>query len=117
MIIKIFEKTIPNFILRYREKIAIKKIRKKFSKMKQYETFREIYLKKLWSPESIKSDHKFYSGVGSYFPEFVDKYIDEIEKPKDIDWNILDTINEYLLCFLSFHIINIKYLKSIKLVI
>ena len=59
MIIKIFKKTIPNFILRYREKIAIKKIRKKFSKMKQYETFREIYLKKLWSPESIKSDHKF----------------------------------------------------------
>ena len=80
MIIKIFKKTIPNFILRYREKIAIKKIRKKFSKMKQYEIFREIYLKKLWSPESIKSDHKFYSGVGSYFPEFVDKYIDEIEK-------------------------------------
>ena len=80
MIIKIFKKTIPNFILRYREKNAIKKIRKKFSKMKQYETFREIYLKKLWSPESIKSDHKFYSGVGSYFPEFIDKYINEIEK-------------------------------------
>ena len=58
----------------------IKKIRKKFSKMKKHEIFREIYLKKLWSPASIKSDYKFYSGTGSYLPELTNDYIREIKK-------------------------------------
>ena len=80
MIEKIFKKFIPNIFLRYREKNAIKKMRVKFSKMGKYEIFREIYLKKLWSPESVKFDHKFYSGIGSYLPELIDNYILEIKK-------------------------------------
>jgi len=79
MIKKIIKKFIPNLILRYREKILIEKMRIKFSKMEQYEIFREIYLNKLWSPEPKKSDHEFYSGVGSYFPELVNDYITKIE--------------------------------------
>ncbi len=80
MIKKIVKKFIPNIFLRYREKNTIKKVRAKFSKMGKYEIFREIYLKKLWSPESVKFDHKFYSGIGSYLPELIDNYIFEIKK-------------------------------------
>ena len=79
MIEKIIKKFIPNIFLRYREKNAIKKMRVKFSKMGKYEIFREIYLKKLWSPEPVKFEHKFYSGIGSYLPELVDNYIFEIK--------------------------------------
>ena len=79
MIEKIIKKFIPNIFLRYREKNTVKKMREKFSKMKKNQIFREIYLKKLWSPESVKFKHKFYSGIGSYLPELVDNYILEIK--------------------------------------
>ena len=80
MIVKILKKIIPNFILQYREKKINKKTRKKFLNMKQDEIFKEIYLNKLWTPKNIKLEHKFYSGVGSYFSEFVEKYIEEINQ-------------------------------------
>ena len=79
MIEKIIKKFIPNIFLRYREKNIVKKMREKFSKMEKNQIFREIYLKKLWSPESVKFKHKFYSGIGSYLPELVDNYILEIK--------------------------------------
>ena len=79
MIEKIIKKFIPNIFLRYREKNTVKKMREKFSKMEKNQIFREIYLKKLWSPESVKFEHKFYSGIGSYLPELVDNYILEIK--------------------------------------
>lgn len=79
MIEKIIKKFIPNIFLRYREKNTVKKMREKFSKMEKNQIFREIYLKKLWSPESVKFEHKFYSGIGSYLPELVDNYIFEIK--------------------------------------
>ena len=44
-------------------------------------------------------------------------HIDQIEKADDTNYKILNTIDKYLLYFLSFHIINLKYLKSIKLAI
>tara|TARA_B100001123_G_C15337708_1_gene1033503 strand:+ start:3575 stop:4327 length:753 start_codon:yes stop_codon:yes gene_type:complete len=80
MIEKIIKKFIPNIFLKYRDKNNIKKIRAKFSKMEKNQIFKEIYLQKLWSPESIKSDYKFYSGIGSYLPELVDSYISEVGK-------------------------------------
>ena len=79
MIEKIIKKFTPNIFLKYREKNTVKKMREKFSKMKKNQIFREIYLKKLWSPESVKFKHKFYSGIGSYLPELVDNYILEIK--------------------------------------
>ena len=78
MIKKIIKKFIPKFVFAYRQKKKIKKIRKKFSKMKKYEIFKEIYLNKLWSPESIKFDYKFYSGTGSHLPELTNDYINKI---------------------------------------
>ncbi len=50
MLKTIIKKFIPNIILKYREKYIIKKNRSYFSKMKDYEIFKEIYLKKLWDP-------------------------------------------------------------------
>ena len=76
---EIIKKFIPKSILKFREKIIIKKTRNKFSKMDNKEIFKEIYLKKLWSPEFKKSEYEFYSGVGSYFPEFVNEYLEKIE--------------------------------------
>ena len=80
MLKKIIKKFIPNNIFKYREKYIIKKMRDRFSKMKNYEIFKEIYLNKLWDPDPEKSRYKFCSGSGSHFPEFVDNYIHEIEK-------------------------------------
>ena len=70
-------KTTPG--LRLFEKYAVNKIRDKFSKMKKYEIFKEIYLNQLWSPEDKKVDYKFYSGTGSYLPELVNDYFVAIE--------------------------------------
>lgn len=80
MIKKIIKKFIPNIILKYREKIMIKQMRLKFSKMKTYDVFKEIYLNKLWSPDPKKKDNEFFSGLGSYLPEFVNDYIDKVRK-------------------------------------
>ena len=80
MIKKIIKKFIPDIILKYRERIMIKRMRLKFSKMKTYDVFKEIYLNKLWSPDPKKQNDEFYSGPGSHFPEFVINYINEIEK-------------------------------------
>ena len=55
----------------------IKKLIKKFSNMDLKDVFKEIYLKKMWCPEHEKSNFKFYSGLGSYYPEFVLKYLEE----------------------------------------
>ena len=80
MIKKIIKKFIPDIILKYRERIMIKQMRLKFSKMKTYDVFKEIYQNKLWSPDPKKQNDEFYSGPGSHFPEFVINYINEIEK-------------------------------------
>tara|TARA_B100000029_G_scaffold512301_1_gene608563 strand:+ start:4471 stop:5223 length:753 start_codon:yes stop_codon:yes gene_type:complete len=93
MISKKIKKLFPDILLRLKEKNSIKKIRKKFSKMENDQIFREIYLQKLWSPDSVKSNYKFYSGIGSYLPELVDNYISEVknfllsfsEKPNVVD--------------------------------
>jgi len=77
---KIIKKFIPKIILKYREKYIIKKNRSYFSNKKDYEIFKEIYLKKLWDPKLEKSNHKFYSGPGSHFPELVDNYISVVKK-------------------------------------
>lgn len=80
MMRKIIKKFIPNFILDYKNKYITKQTRKKFSKMNQYEIFKEIYLKKLWSEESTKLNYKFYSGVGSHNPELTNDYIIAIQR-------------------------------------
>jgi len=80
MKVKFLKKLIPNFILQYRDKIINKKRRIFFLNMHKHEIFKEIYLQKMWTPKDKELEHKFYSGVGSYFPEFVDKYIDEINQ-------------------------------------
>ena len=79
MIKKLFKKFIPKGILKFKEKVSVQRIRNKFSKMNNSEIFKEIYLKKLWSPEFKKSEYKFYSGIGSYSPELVNQYLEKIE--------------------------------------
>ena len=80
MLKTIVKKFIPNIILKYREKYIVKKARNRFLKMKNHEIFKEIYLNKLWDPDLEKSNHEFYSGPGSHFPELVDNYIIGVKK-------------------------------------
>ena len=79
MIKIIVKKVIPKFVLNYILKILNNKQRRQFVKMSQYEIFKKIYLNKLWSPESEKLNHKFYSGIGSYHPELTNLYIEKIK--------------------------------------
>ena len=78
MIKKIIKSLIPKFVLKNKKKKKKQKMRDNFSKMNQYEIFKEIYLSKLWSPNPTKEDYKFFSGLGSYLPEFVNDYIEMV---------------------------------------
>tara|TARA_B100000029_G_C17265624_1_gene847938 strand:- start:72 stop:824 length:753 start_codon:yes stop_codon:yes gene_type:complete len=80
MIKRILKTIIPNFILKYREKKIIHKIRKQFLNKEKKEIFKEIYRKKLWSPESEKINYKYYSGIGSHYPELTNNYIDKVKE-------------------------------------
>ncbi len=71
------KKFLPNFILKYKERYNLYIRRKRFSNMDLKDVFKEIYLKKMWSPENEKSNFKFYSGPGSHYSEFVSKYLKE----------------------------------------
>jgi len=80
MIKGILKKVIPNFVLKIYSNFLTNVNRKKFLKMTTREVFKEIYQKKLWSPESEKKDFKFYSGAGTHHKDFSDKYIQEVSK-------------------------------------
>ena len=60
MIKKILKKIIPDFLIQLRQDFILKKDLNKFSKMKAKEVFKEIYLKKLWSPDEVKKTYEFY---------------------------------------------------------
>jgi len=64
-----------------------------------------------------KSNIKFTNKHFNVIQSLSYTHIDEIEQLEEEDDIALDMINEYLLYFISFHIINLKYLKSIKLAI
>ena len=64
-----------------------------------------------------KSNIQFTNKHFSVIQSLSNTHINEIEQLKTENEIILDTINKYLLYFISFHIINLKYLKSIKLAI
>ena len=56
-----------------------KKQDKRYSSMQIEDIFKEIYHKKLWTPEDDKRNNKFYSGIGSRHEEFTEVYIDKIK--------------------------------------
>ena len=62
---------------------------------------------------NIKFTNKHFNVIRFLSYTHINK-IEQLENEEDI---ILDMINKYLLYFISFHIINLKYLKSIKLAI
>ena len=47
--------------------------------MQLKDVFKEIYNKKLWTPENEKKNNRFYSGIGSRHEEFTEVYIDKIK--------------------------------------
>jgi SAM-dependent methyltransferase len=73
---KIIKKILPNFFLTYIINYIKENQRIKFSKMSQYEVFKEIYTDKAWS--ASKGGNKFYSGIGSHDPQLVNRYIEQV---------------------------------------
>ena len=59
MIKKILKLVLPNFFLKIYKNLSLKIKRNKFSKMTTKEVFKEIYEKKLWSPEVEKKNLSF----------------------------------------------------------
>ena len=64
-----------------------------------------------------KSDLNFQSEHFKLIQCLSNTHIDKIEELEVIDKNYFIGIDKYLLYFFSFHIINLKYLKSIKLAV
>tara|TARA_Y100000996_G_C22469421_1_gene621441 strand:+ start:11 stop:754 length:744 start_codon:yes stop_codon:yes gene_type:complete len=64
-----------------------------------------------------KSDLNFKSEHFKIIKCLSNTHIDQIVELEDIDKNYFISINKYLMYFFSFHIINLKYLKSMKLAI
>ena len=77
---KILKVLLPNFVLKIYTNSLLSIKRKKFSKMTTKEVFKEVYEKKLWSPEGEKKKFKFYSGTGSHHKDFSEKYVKEVSK-------------------------------------
>ena len=80
MIKKILKFILPKKIIVFLKKIQTDLEIRKYKKKSNYQIFKEIYEKKIWSPDAIKNKYKFYSGIGSYLPELVDNYILEVKK-------------------------------------
>ena len=56
-----------------------KRNERKYSSMQINDIFKEIYKKKLWTPENEKDENNFYSGIGSRYEEFTEVYVDKIK--------------------------------------
>ena len=87
MIKKIFKKIIPEKFLKLRRDFLSKRKEKRYSSMQLEDVFKEIYNKKLWTPENEKKNNRFYSGIGSRHEEFTEVYIDKatiIRQPNKI---------------------------------
>ena len=80
MIKKIIKILIPNFILKIYLNSIINARKNKFSKMTTKQIFKEIYEKKIWSPEIEKKKIQYYSGTGSHHKDFTDLYTKEVSK-------------------------------------
>ena len=50
----------------------------KYKQMSNQQIFKDIYEKKLWSPEKEKSNFEFYSGTGSHYKEFKSIYLNKV---------------------------------------
>jgi len=76
---KILKKIIPKKILKFRRDFLNKRNERKYSSMQINDIFKEIYKKKLWTPENEKDENNFYSGIGSRYEEFTEVYVDKIK--------------------------------------
>ena len=80
MIKKILKFILPKKIIVFLKKIQTDLEIRKYKKKSNYQIFKEIYEKKIWSPDAIKNKYKFYSGIGSHHEEFTLEYIEKVSK-------------------------------------
>ena len=80
MLIQLFKKLLPSFIKKFLKNFKDNLLKRRFGNMNNYDVFKKIYLKKLWTPEYEKKKFQFYSGAGSHDKEFTDIYLDKVEK-------------------------------------
>lgn len=79
MFISVFKKLFPSFILRFLRNYRNNLLKNNFNKLSNYEVFKKIYQKKLWTPDYKKNNFQFYSGSGSHEQEFTEIYLKKTE--------------------------------------
>jgi len=79
MLIPTLKKLLPSFIIKFLRDSKNNLLKSEFNKMNNYDIFKKIYLKKIWTPEQKKKNFKFYSGTGSHEKEFTEVYLKKVE--------------------------------------
>jgi hypothetical protein len=51
-----------------------------YNNLSNFKIFKNIYDHKIWTPDNKKKTYKYYSGLGSYDRNFVDRYVLEVKK-------------------------------------
>jgi len=100
MLRKQMKKFLPKFLLKSIKNFLIFLNLQKYKKMTNQKIFKEIYSKKLWSPDNLKNKFEFFSGPGSHFEEYKSEYINKVkdfllnfpEKPNVVDLGCGDFI-------------------------
>ena len=62
---KILKKIFPDLIINFLKKLKISLSSIRYKKMNTYEVFKDIYQKKIWTPNNLKNEFQFFSGIGS----------------------------------------------------
>lgn len=76
---KILKKILPDFIINLIKKFKISLSNIRYKKMNTYEVFKDVYQKKIWTPNNLKNNFQFFSGIGSHENDFVKTYLQKIE--------------------------------------
>ena len=76
---KILKKIFPDLIINFLKKLKIVLSSIRYKKMNTYEVFKDIYQKKIWTPNNLKNEFQFFSGIGSYENDFIKPYLQKVQ--------------------------------------
>lgn len=78
--ISIIKKILIKIIYKVRNNYLVVILFNKYFYKDPAKIFKNIYIKKLWTPDFLKQNYKYYSGSGSHNAELVDDYIKCVKK-------------------------------------
>lgn len=90
LIKNIIKKILPKFIFIFYKNLLNQILRNKYSKINNHKIFQNIYTKNIWSNDK---NNRFYSGIGSHDPLFVNEYVNNLKKYLDSFEKKLDVVD------------------------